>query len=112
MSLFCIITDLQIDFNDVYLTTVQFSANWEDIGSRLGITKPTINIIARNNSYDVTRCMSGMIESWLKIESTGQCKPTWRNMCTAIASVDLSSAERIAATKGFHITPTGRLYNM
>ena len=111
MSLFCIITDYGTDFNEVYLKTVQLSANWEDIGSRLGITRPTIDIIARNNSNNVTGCMSDMIASWLKRESPGQCLPTWRNMCNAIASVDLSSAERIAVDKGFHITPTGRLYN-
>ena len=111
MSLLCIITDIQTDFNEVYQKTKEFSANWEDIGCILGITKYTINIIARNNSNDVTRCMSDMIASWLKRESPGQRLPTWRNMCTAIASVDLSSAERIAAAKGFHIMPTGRFYN-
>ena len=111
MLLFCIITDFQTDFNDVYLTTKQFSANWEDIGSRLGIKRYTIDIIARNNTNDVTRCMSDMIASWLKRESQGQHLPTWKNMCTAIASVDLTAAESIAATKGFHIMPTGRLYN-
>ena len=110
MLLFCIITGLQPDFNEVYLTTIQFSAKWEDIGSRLGIAKPTIDIIARDNS-SVTGCMSAMIASWLKRESPGQRLPTWRNMCTAIASVDLTTAESIAAAKGFRIMPTGRLYN-
>ena len=95
----------------IYQTTKQFSANWEDIGCILGITKPNIDIIARNNNNNVTRCMSDMIASWLKRETPEQPLPTWRNMCTAIASVDLTTAERIAATKGFHITPTGRLYN-
>ena len=55
--------------------------------------------------------MSGMIETWLKRETPEQPLPTWSRLCTAIASVDLSSAERIAVDKGFHITPTGRLYN-
>ena len=104
-----IITDIQ-DFSEVYQTTKQFSANWEDIGCILGITKYAINIIARNNSNDVTRCMSGMIETWLKRETPEQSLPTWSRLCTAIASVDLSSAERIAVDKGFHIMPTGRIY--
>ena len=110
VSLFCIVTDNETDFNEVYLATVQLSANWKDIGSRLGITRPTIDIIAQNNSNNVTGCMSDMIASWLKRESQGQCLPTWRNMCTAIAGVDLTTAESIAASKGFHM-PTGRLYN-
>ena len=111
MSLFCIITDFGTDFNDVYLTTKPFSANWEDIGCRLGIRRFTIEIIARNNGNNVTRCMSGMIASWLKRESPGQHLPTWKNMCSAIGSVDLTAAERIAVDKGFRITSTGRLYN-
>ena len=110
MSLFYIITDIQTDFNDVYQTTKQFSANWEDIGCILGITKPTIDIIARNNSNNVTRCMSDMIASWLKRESPTQPLPTWSCLCTAIASVDLTTAERIAVDNGFHIIPTGRFY--
>ena len=109
MSLFYNITDIQTDFNEVYQTTKQFSANWEDIGSRLGITKYTINIIARNNSNDVTGCMSDMIEAWLKRETPEQPLPTWSRLCNAIANVDLSSAERIAADKGLHIMPTGRI---
>ena len=88
MSLLYIITDIQ-DFNEVYQTTKQFSASWEDIGCILGITKYTINIIARNNSNDVTRCMSGMIETWLKRETPEQPLPTWSCLCNAIASVDL-----------------------
>ena len=111
MSLFYIITDIQTDFNDVYQTTKQFSANWENIGCSLCITKPTIDIIARNNNNNVTRCMSDMIASWLKRKSPTQLLPTWRNMCTAIASVDLTTAESIAAAKGFRIMPTGRIYN-
>ena len=105
------ITGNETDFNEVYLTTKQFSANWEDIGCILGITKSTIDIIARNNNNNVTRCMSDMIASWLKRETPEQPLPTWKNMCTAIASVDLTTAESIAATKGFRIMPTGRLYN-
>ena len=54
--------------------------------------------------------MSGMIETWLKRETPEQPLPTWSRLCTAIASVDLSSAERIAVDKGFHIMPTGRIY--
>ena len=112
ISLFYIITDIDPDFNEVYQTTKQFSANWENIGSRLGIRRTTIDIIARNNNNNVTGCMSDMIASWLKRESPGQRLPTWRNMCTAIAaSGDLATAESIAAAKGFHIMSTGRLYN-
>ena len=107
MLLFYIITDIETDFNEVYQTTKQFSANWEDIGCILGITKYTINIIARNNSNYVTRCMSDMIEIWLKRETPEQPLPTWSRLCNAIASVDLSTAERIAVDMGFHIIPTG-----
>ena len=54
--------------------------------------------------------MSAMIETWLKRENPQQPLPTWSRLCDAIASVDRSTAERIAADKGFHIMPTGRFY--
>ena len=115
LSLLYILTDIESDFNEVFQTTSKFSANWEDIGSRLGITKYTIDIIARNNGNDVTKCMSNMIEKWLKRETPEQPLPTWSHLCNAIASVDLSAAERIAAEriaadKGLDIKPTGRIY--
>ena len=94
ISLFYIITDTQPDFNEVYQATKQFSANWEDIGSILGITKHTIDSIARNNNNNVTRCMSDMIASWLKRETQEQPLPTWSRLVNAIA--DVSSAKRIA----------------
>ena len=50
-----------------------------------------------------------MIEAWLKRETPEQPLPTWSRLCNAIANVDLSSAERIAADKGLHIMPTGRI---
>ena len=107
--MFYIITDTQPDFNEVYQATKQLSANWEEIGCILGITKPTIDIIARNNN-NVTRCMSDMIATWLKRETQEQPLPTWSRLCNAIASVDLSFAERIAADKGVVIMPTGIIY--
>ena len=54
--------------------------------------------------------MSDMIEIWLKRETPEQPLPTWRNMCNAIASVDRSTAERIAVDKRLHIIPTGIIY--
>ena len=72
MSHFQFLLYIETDFNEVYQTTKQFCANREDIECILGITKRTFNIIARNNSNDVTRCMSHMIASWLKRESPEQ----------------------------------------
>ena len=64
----------------------------------------------KNNSNNVIRCMTHMIETWWKREIPTQPLPTWSRLFIAIASVDLSTAERIAADKRLHIIHKGIIY--
>ena len=91
-----IFTDIN-DLGEVEQTCQQFSAyHWEEIGSVLGIKKTRS-----------TSSMSKMLSSWLQRENPEQPLPTWSILCDAIATVDRTAAEKIAADKGFCITHTG-----
>ena len=87
-------------------TCQQLSVNWEKIGGVLGISKTIIDIIAHSAS---AASMSKMLSSWLNRESPDQPLPTWKILCDAIAAVDRTAAEKIAADKGFTITHTGTI---
>ena len=90
-----IFTDIN-DLGEVEQTCQQFSANhWEEIGSVLGIKK------TRSSAS-----MSKMLSSWLQRKAP---LPTWKILCDAIATVDSTAAEKIAADKGFCITRTGTI---
>ena len=103
--LYCIVTGID-DFNEVNQTCEQFSAKWEKIGGRLDIRKNTIDIIARNNNKDAIKCMSELIATWLKRETLEQPLPTWKMLCTALATVDRTAAEKIAIDKGCQLINT------
>ena len=86
-------------------TCQQFSVNWEEIGSVLGVKKATIDI-----THDTSAAsMSKMLESWLNRNNPEQPLPTWRILCNAIATVDRTAAEKIATDKGLNITHTGTI---
>ena len=89
------------NFNEVYPECEQFSADWEDIGCYLGITKATVSIIKEDNSGAKKR-LSGLIAAWLKRDGVNQPLPTWRMLCKAIARVDRNSAEEIARKHQCH----------
>ena len=88
-------------------TCKQFSVNWEEIGNVLGISKPTIDYTAHDTS--AASMMSKILESWLNSDNPEQPLPTWRILCNAIATVDRTAAEKIAADKGLNITYTGTI---
>ena len=106
MSLYTFSSDIK-DLKEVNRTCEEFSVNWEEIGSVLGIRKTTINIIAHDTGD--ASMMSKILESWLNRDNSAQPLPTWRILCNAIATVDRTAAETIAADKGFNITHTGTI---
>ena len=84
------------DFNKVDPVCQQFSARWEEIGSNLGIKRYIVETIRQDFKY-CGKKMSELIAVWLRRESDGQPLPSWRALCDAIASIDRTSAERIAS---------------
>ena len=89
------------NFNEVYPECQPFSADWEDIGCYLGITKATVSIIKEDNNGAKKR-LSELIAVWLKRDGVKQPLPTWRILCKAIATVDRISAEEIARKHQCH----------
>ena len=56
----------------------------------------TVESIREDYATSIKR-LSELIAVWLRRESDGQPLPSWRVLCDAIASVDRTSAERIAS---------------
>ena len=103
-----IITDIN-EFHEVDQICEQFSANWKKIGGRLNITRNTIDIIGKDNNDKVKECMSELIAKWLRRETPKQPPPTWNILCDAIATVDMTAAQRIAREKGVPIMHAGMI---
>ena len=82
--------------NDVFTTCVEFYANWKKIGLTLGISTTSLDAIAESNMESESGCMRDMLDLWLS-SSNEQHRPTWRDLCLAIASVhvDKKAALRI-----------------
>ena len=56
----------------------------------------TVESIREDYDTSIKR-LSELIAVWLRRESDKQLLPSWRVLCVAIASVDRTSAERIAS---------------
>ena len=68
--------------------TPQYAADWEVIGTLLGLPSGTLSIIEHDNMHKATRCCNAMLRRWLEID-TGA---TWGKLFTVIESPALSSA--------------------
>ena len=91
------------DVNEVYQTCRQFSAKWEEIGVRLGISKGIIGTIAEDNKSQSAKCMLYMLKAFIE-----QAPTTWKDICDAIADVvGRTAAEKIAIDKGVNRTYSG-----
>ena len=71
------------------------SANWEEIGSNLGIPYFTLAIIKKDNPVDCKQCMSEMLANWLKRENEKSI-PNWTSLCQALHRVHKPTADKIA----------------
>ena len=95
----------------MYIACKSVSAQWKDLGTRLGVMKPTLDIIQANNRGDVEECMFEVIDRWLKRDvQDGADPPTWRNLCVALSPIDRPLAEGISVEHGCnYISPVGML---
>ena len=89
------------DYHEVIQECKHCSANWETIGSNLGIPQYTLAIIKKNNPVDCEQCMSVVLAMWLK-RVDEKTIPSWRSLCRALCGVDRSTADQIAAKH--HVT--------
>ena len=68
--------------------TPQYAADWEVIGTLLGLPSGTLGIIEHDNMHKATRCCNAMLRRWLEIDTSA----TWKKIFTVIESPAVSSA--------------------
>lgn len=78
------------------------AANWEGIGSALGLPPNAIETI-RSDCKDVDECLNAIIKVWLKkTYDTGE--PSWKKLVQAVSHLcggrDYALAQKIAKNHG------------
>ena len=75
------------------------SVHWKDLGARLRVLTNTLATIEADCNGKVEKCMSAMLEKWLKRpfgEVRDNVQPTWKSLCVALSHIDRALAERLA----------------
>ena len=75
------------------------SVHWRDLGVRLGVLQNTLATIQADCNGKVERCMSAMLEKWLRRplgEVHNIVQPTWKSLCVALSHIDRALADRLA----------------
>ena len=73
-------------------------AKWEELGLKLGLLLPTLDVI-RQDCRDAAACMMGCVAAWLQLKDkvhvmkTG--RPSWHTLVQAIGKIDESIAQRM-----------------
>ena len=66
--------------------TPQYAADWEVIGTLLGLSSGRLDIIEPDHMYKATRCCNAMLKKWLQVDTTA----SWRKLFTVIESPAVS----------------------
>ena len=66
--------------------TPQYAADWKVIGTLLGLTSATLNIIEHDNHYKARQCCNAMLSKWLEVDTTA----SWRKLFTVLESTAVS----------------------
>ena len=76
------------DFQEVRKEVSKLTANWQALGSALGLSRSATREIDLANRGDPSRCLDGVIEKWLNqdynYEKFGL--PTWKKLVAAVES--------------------------
>ena len=88
-------TDIEQDYASVLNGVQCLSANWRKIGLSLGVSYNTVDAIEgeRKKASDM---LMDLLAVWLRRESEGQPKPTWKKLCEAVSTIDRTRAEVLA----------------
>ena len=88
-------TDIDKDYTSVLNGVHCLSANWRKIGLSLGVSYNTVDAIEgeRKKASDM---LMDLLAVWLRRESEGQPKPTWKKLCEAVNTIDRTRAEVLA----------------
>ena len=66
--------------------TPQYAADWEVIGTLLGLPSGTLDIIEHDHTHKAARCCNAMLRKWLEMDTTA----SWRKLFTVIESPAVS----------------------
>ena len=66
--------------------TPQYAVDWKVIGTLLGLSSPTLDIIEHDNHYKARECCNAMLNKWLQVDITA----SWRKLFTVIESPAVS----------------------
>ena len=71
---------------------------WIELGLKLGLLQPTLNLIEANHERDVSRCLLECLTKWLyradNVESVGP--PTWDTLANGLYKInDNAVAKRL-----------------
>ena len=95
----------------MYIACKAVSAQWRDVGGRLGVLENALAVIESDHRGDAVRSLSAVIEKWLtrpKGEVRDGVLPTWRKLCEALSYVNRSLAESISLEHNCnYISPAG-----
>ena len=63
---------------------------WTDLGLKLGLLQPTLDVIEADNERDVSRCLNKCLTKWLNkadnVDSVGP--PTWDSLADGLHRIN------------------------
>ena len=68
--------------------TPQYATQWRVIGTLLGLSSETLNIIEHDNHFQAIPCCNAMIDIWLQRDTTA----SWGKIYTVIESPAVSGS--------------------
>ena len=86
------------DWNAVVSAVGPLTAQWDDLGRKLGMHRDTLDIIARNNKEITGLCLNDTIAQWLKLNyiTDKYSPPSWRSLAEAVVDLNKSLFLKIA----------------
>ena len=79
--------------------TLQYAADWREIGVELGLTDAKLREIREDNPHSVKRCCNRMFSEWLRVDTTA----SWEKLFTAIESPAVSGRYNHIVQVGFAV---------
>ena len=77
------------------LESVKDIVDWKELGLKLGLYLPTLEIIEEEQHRVVKRCKREMLAAWLQGEDNAK-EQTWSTLVDAVDKIDSALSERIA----------------
>ena len=86
------------DWDAVVSAVGPLTAQWDDLGRKLGMRCDTLAIIARDNKEITGRCLNETITQWLQLNYIDRYShPSWRSLAEAVVDLNKSLFLKIAS---------------